>query len=1641
MLAKRSVVYFSIISSNPADFDAARTYLEGLLKNSILVLVGVNLPHAKALHAWFSSQLEPEDRRFWYHDAETDTLYASDGTVITSENYKTVIACEVREKDEKREWKTFGIPKPEEFIVRPDNLQMHYTGINNKKKDFSGKKFETDLAEMDVSSCREILNYAKNHVGIVPFDTPFRDDLNCDRIVTCCEDLLKYGYFDRYALNGSGSYYVISEKGRKIFTSAGAARTVGVEKGEFSQSEKSVPGSANALLARIMVHRAVDYMYTLAPSTDLLASSSCPCEDIDVFIFEDLFHAKKSVQFAAVISHEPRQFGLFREIVSADINKYDALAIIGTDLQHAKTLADWIRKNIAENRQLWYVDYSTGKLYNQADDTEITTENIRGLFALENDPEPPKDDPEPPKDDPEPPKDDPEPPKDDPEPPKDDPEPPKDDPEPPKDDPEPPKQPIPPFTITDITLTDELQKHFSATLSTMLATGKFSCAAAYARALAERCTDHYLSFSEQLSYALNDPMENCLYSSENIHRIYVEEDVNINQAFFLSAVLRNYFYDHCSYDHMLHPLQSVVSSQSAVQNNVPLGQIFYTLQNFKSEHYSGMDEYADYRQLDNNTAEERVHAVLEEAKTVYELHASGIIQETTPHRRALETRKMIFARDSQLMLLLEAVKDDLREYLPEIENFLRSNYIRDNAEISSATISEQKIKNIIGNAWDIVGKKMKGKQTDGIKGNLRNNLCNLLEKAVSVLCDYVFLCRDRSNDDNSKAVIEYRRSRAVILENMDAALAGISAAPDLDAAGQSLLRYTLEEIRSRLDGSYAADSHRYFYFDFLKNDRILLDNNLFPILLDIPGIDELSILTRLETHASLPEHTPEERLREILCGGDDFGSARQILAYLKAHPEEVSDPELLKTDIAKYVSQPRGDIIFKRQEFLADLELAHSYGQIDNTDDKKELFVQFMEAWYTRTLETENYGFFYKILKAIREQVKKDSADRKNTLTSNLEAWTSANPDKLKEPDITTAIEKIRSRLETQHYTAAEDLLNHLSDGDLQTDFGFVRKDYLEEFLEEYLTNSGMAGESGSSLYTRAARFRNKDGRGASRLIDNWPQSYGSSPSKIQNLLTALGFRVDNVTAGASIRGKDQYTVSLARSVNESSTSYSHPIHAFGSGAEGRGKNFRVVTIIGKLNAERLLDSFREIGGDESTIILLDHTLTLPDRRELARRLKTSFHVNPFLVIDRVVIMYLANHYRDTDVNRRLMAVTMPFAAFQPYVADSATPMPPEMFTGRTDALAKIKDPRGVNIVYGGRQLGKSALLRMAETSVDRNQKNHRATYVPVLKMNYSDAAREVSQELYLRGILKEKTPTDNWKELTNRIRERLYATEDYIPYFLLLIDEADKFIETCREVDYAPLENLKTLQENSNGRFKFVIAGLHDIIRFDRENTLSGNSSLTHMQHLTIKPFTVSEARELLEVPLSYLGFRFPDNPHTEMLISTIFGTTNYFPGLIQLYCTKLIEALQKDYAGYDENEAPPYIVKEDHIKKALSDKTLEFQIKDKFEITLRLGDDNYYYLVALFAAYHYHTVHSQNGCSPSDIIELAAEWDVGKIAELSRDKVSALMEEMRELNVFRLSGQGRYSFARHNFCQMMGSKDQLEAEIFEYAEQEANA
>ena len=599
---------------------------------------------------------------------------------------------------------------------------------------------------------------------------------------------------------------------------------------------------------------------------------------------------------------------------------------------------------------------------------------------------------------------------------------------------------------------------------------------------------------------------------------------------------------------------------------------------------------------------------------------------------------------------------------------------------------------------------------------------------------------------------------------------------------------------------------------------------------------------------------------------------------MKAHSSIVVNKSLLEISIDQAITYPRKDMETRRREFIEDLELAQSYGQIDNTtEDRKETLIQIMDSWYDWALESGNYGFFYKILSAIRSKVKDDAQGRAIDLDRNLTLYKSAHAEWEKNEQLSAVIAQISTRIESQNY-AAEDLLNRLIAGDLDANVEFIQNDYLAEFLKEYTLNSSKAGKASTTLQSSLSRGLNKDSRAAGNLINNWTKGNGTSPAKISALLSSLGFTVDQVTHQPPIQGKEHFQVTLKRPSNGRKSNYKHPISAFGSEAEEKG--FRIINIFGKMDASRLIDTFREIGTAKNTLVLLDYSLTLPDRRELARRTKTELNGKTFVVIDRVVLVYLASHYSETAVNRMLMAVTMPFASYQPYVSDSSKIMPQEIFMGRKTELDKIESASGVNIVYGGRQLGKSAILRMAQKDINNNENGDRAVLVDIKGLDYKASAKKISAALYDEKVLLAEHITDNWDELSRDIRNRLRDTSSGkpIPYLLLLMDEADVFIESCEAVGYSPFDALKDIQGIGSNRFKFVVAGLRNIVRFKKNIALSNNRVLTQLSSLTVTPFKSTEARELLEVPLSYLGFRFPDDSKTEMLISTIFGTTNFF-------------------------------------------------------------------------------------------------------------------------------------------------------------------
>lgn len=854
-------------------------------------------------------------------------------------------------------------------------------------------------------------------------------------------------------------------------------------------------------------------------------------------------------------------------------------------------------------------------------------------------------------------------------------------------------------------------------------------------------------------------------------------------------------------------------------------------------------------------------------------------------------------------------------------------------------------------------------------------------------------------------------------------------------SGKIVLVQTLRELEQRLSGGYKEGTYKYYYIDFLKSDKVLLDEDFLPILDEVLELPDFSIMSRIQSHCDENETDLSDRLQKIFAGDDDYGSASLILKYFDCQGKNLSSEEYEKYNIEKAIVYPLRDLENKRKEFIEDIELAQSYGQIDNTvENSKEAILQIMEVWYLWAIDTQNYGFFVKILEEFRKKIKNDAQVRAHDLQMSLDVYLKENGSWEEDELISKAVAQIRERIEQQNYAAAEDLLNRVITHDL--DVTVQQEDYLEKFFDEYDINYRKTADSGATLKSLVNTTKaNKDIKGGNRLLETWPRGAGVGESALKNLLNALGFNLEIVHKEESILGKiENYSVVLKRPQNGRKSNYKHPISVFGSEAEEKG--FRVVCIFGKTDASRLIDIFKEVGNAKNTIVLLDYALTSSDRRILARKTKTDMSGKVFAVIDRVILVFLAKHYSETAINRMLMSIIMPFASYQPYIDKSADVMPPEIFIGRKYELEKIESPTGVNIVYGGRQLGKSALLRMARKDIDHDENGDRAILVDIKGNDYKAAAKKISAALFDEGILKEEHITDDWSELARDIKKCLRSSTDYIPYLLLLMDEADVFIESCESVGYRPFDALKDIQSIGSGRFKFVVAGLRNIVRFKREVALGNNSVLTHLESLTVKPFKSMEARELLEVALSYLGFRFPKDNDTEVLISTIFGTTNYFPGLLQLYCAKLIEAMRRDYAGYSESETPPYIVKKDHIKKVLAEQSLQQDIREKFFITLKVGEDDYYYIIALLVAYYYHGNKSQNGCSASDLIELADTYSIGKISAINSESLAALMEEMCELNVLQHTGDGRYRFTRHSFCQMMGTVQQIEDELMNYME-----
>jgi hypothetical protein len=485
------------------------------------------------------------------------------------------------------------------------------------------------------------------------------------------------------------------------------------------------------------------------------------------------------------------------------------------------------------------------------------------------------------------------------------------------------------------------------------------------------------------------------------------------------------------------------------------------------------------------------------------------------------------------------------------------------------------------------------------------------------------------------------------------------------------------------------------------------------------------------------------------------------------------------------------------------------------------------------------------------------------------------------------------------------------------------------------------------------------------------------------------------------------------------------PIPSYGSIAGGK---YRFICILDGPAEDELVDEVKELTPKtgRAVIVFYFNKMKQQRRKDLARHSKANKCT--FVLLDQYLLIYLLG-LRES-LFPVFLKLALPFTYSQPYQTDSSN-LPEEMFYGRSNDLEALMSRVG-NVscfIYGGRQLGKTVLLREASRKFHSPQEGAYSIYLELKShgigsfLDINILPQFIGQKLI--EILPDFNPRVNKiKTETLRIKIREWLHKNTESRILLFLDEADNFLEADAKADFPISASLKGLMEETDKRFKVVFAGLHNV----RRTTKISNHPLAHFGNpICVGPLNNStdaiEAEKLIRVPLESLGFRFEN----EDSVFLILNHTNWYPSLIQIFCNKLLTIMynEKFVQGF------PVLIGEDKISEALV-KSKE-QIKEKFRLTL--GLDERYDLIANIIAYEIMEDSSllTDGLSLNQITSQAIGWwpKGFEAAANPKETVFNLISEMVELGVLRQTTNGYYSIRESNLVDLIGTKEEVDFNI----------
>lgn len=965
--------------------------------------------------------------------------------------------------------------------------------------------------------------------------------------------------------------------------------------------------------------------------------------------------------------------------------------------------------------------------------------------------------------------------------------------------------------------------------------------------------------------------------------------------------------------------------------------------------------------------------------------------------------------------LLKAVAEDRHEYIDlaqrEIDVWRNSRDVYQKLDLTDQ---------------DLRGRNAKLRPIDG---SPRRDIARLAAEAMDFVQQWLALHATRPGTDygaDSRDLSDWvQRTHSLLLKAKEDLGAVLGAAKDLpDLAAIRAVLSALEDLGYLLDPEVPIRRGLPWWkllgLPLLLDPDIQLDDQWQPVE-GMPSAELLHRIVPLATKTNdwfVAFSKAQER-----CAHGATGRIVEALGASDTPPTELESLRHQRDESFEYCRRRLNERV---REIAGAVSHAVDSGYLDEEDRAK--IGEQLESCKDR--QDGDIGFGLRVLDSIEDELREHKQARIKEERERLHH----NESLSGKPELRARIERLLERGElataAEYVTHAENHEDPPSD-DRITPLG-------SEFFPGFLAQAAeqLAGSKGGEILRALESGRTigpltppiADAERSLILLRDWLKLQGHrlpDQDAVGNFVRTLGFRASRVEIDSSESGTQRVFGLDTDPLQDRSVCI---VPQFGSLARG---HYRLVCIWDRIPAEELRKNLGRRGG-APTLVLYLNRMPENQRRELAYQCRQNRQT--FLVLDEWLLYFLINREPATRL-ATLFQCAFQFTVVNPYTPTSSD-VPDEIFFGRRRAMDQIADLHGSNLVYGGRQLGKTALLREVKRRYHTPQHGF---YVFWIDLKYEgigvgrpleEVWAMIGSELTKEGLLSNRI--SRAESVQREIASWLNA--DDCRRLLILLDEADELFAQDARVEYKTLMGLKNLMERTSRRFKVVFAGLHNVQRMSRDV----NSPVKHLS----KPICVGplledgesrEAFRLVSMPLRMLGYQCADD-----VVNTVLSYTNYYPNLIQHFCHSLLENLNQD--RFDAQTTPPYEITAEHVEQAYQRRDLRQFIRDRFQITLDL-DPRYRVLALRIALETLERRKSGEETASGFTVEWVREealrlWQRG-FNDRSSEAFRTLLDEMIGLGLLRHAQRG-YALRSPNIVNLLGAHDAIQQDLLDACEKE---